>query len=101
MLSVCRSESGMPTYEYKCKKCGKLFELFHSINGKPEGCPKCGSKSLEIQISATAGFILKGAGFYQTEYKKTVDKPIEKKTSKMKKAEDKPKGKSIKEKKDA
>ena len=25
----------MPTYEYKCKRCGNVFEKFQSITAKP------------------------------------------------------------------
>jgi putative FmdB family regulatory protein len=40
----------MPTYAFKCRKCGKKFEEILSFkeyeNGKRK-CPKCGSGSLE------------------------------------------------------
>ncbi|UCG31409.1 MAG: zinc ribbon domain-containing protein [candidate division WOR-3 bacterium] len=37
----------MPTYEFKCKKCGKEFEEFTTISGKNKvKCPKCKSSSL-------------------------------------------------------
>ncbi len=36
----------MPTYEYRCEKCGEKFERFEHIadheNAKPQ-CPKCNS----------------------------------------------------------
>ena len=32
----------MPTYEYKCTKCGHRFEAIQSITADPlEHCPKC------------------------------------------------------------
>lgn len=35
----------MPTYEYKCKKCGNVFEVFHSMSADPvKSCPKCGGE---------------------------------------------------------
>ena len=40
----------MPTYEYKCKKCGKKFELVMSMSeheSKRAACPKCKSRTLE------------------------------------------------------
>ena len=59
----------MPTYEYVCSKCGHGFEEFQSINAKPlRSCPKCKGKVKRI-ISPSAGFILKGPGFYATEYR--------------------------------
>jgi putative FmdB family regulatory protein len=43
----------MPVYEYKCKKCGKIFESFRwaSEESTEEVCPKCGSKETERQLS--------------------------------------------------
>ena len=39
----------MPTYEYKCDKCGKRFSLVQSISShgsKPAVCPKCKSRKV-------------------------------------------------------
>jgi putative FmdB family regulatory protein len=59
----------MPTYEYKCKKCGHAFEVFHSMNSEPvKVCPKCGGEVKKL-ISAGSSPIFKGSGFYQTDYK--------------------------------
>jgi len=59
----------MPTYEYKCKKCGYKFEKFQGINDKYlEVCPRCGGR-LKRLIGAGSGIIFKGKGFYQTDYK--------------------------------
>jgi putative FmdB family regulatory protein len=45
----------MPTYEYRCKKCGKQFEVTLRIERhertKPK-CPKCGSRSNEQLFSS-------------------------------------------------
>lgn len=58
----------MPTYEYKCTKCGNLFELFQKMTAKPVAkCPKCGAKA-ERQLSGGAGLVFKGSGFYLTDY---------------------------------
>jgi putative FmdB family regulatory protein len=39
----------MPTYQYRCEKCGKRFERNETIPEheavKPQ-CPKCGSKNV-------------------------------------------------------
>jgi putative FmdB family regulatory protein len=57
----------MPTYEYECKKCGKRFEYFQSINdAKKTECEECKGE-LERLISAS-GFILKGGGWYKDLY---------------------------------
>ena len=39
----------MPTYGYRCQKCGKAFNVVESISehGKtPPKCPKCGSEKV-------------------------------------------------------
>jgi putative FmdB family regulatory protein len=60
----------MPTYEFKCNKCGHLFERFLSITDNSLGrCPICGHESKRL-ISSGAGLIFKGSGFYITDYKK-------------------------------
>ncbi|UCH84467.1 MAG: zinc ribbon domain-containing protein [Candidatus Latescibacterota bacterium] len=59
----------MPTYEYECTKCGNLFELEQRITERPrERCPECRGKVIRI-ISGGGGIILKGTGFYQTDYR--------------------------------
>jgi putative FmdB family regulatory protein len=58
----------MPTYEYRCPK-GHEFELFQRISDEPgAACPECG-EAAERQISAGAGFLFKGDGFYITDYR--------------------------------
>jgi len=58
----------MPTYEYKCPKCGSEFEAFQKITSKPGAkCPRCGAKATR-QMSAGAGLVFKGSGFYLTDY---------------------------------
>jgi putative FmdB family regulatory protein len=59
----------MPTYQYKCKKCGHLFEVFHSMSAEPiKICPKCKGPVKRL-IGPGSGPIFKGTGFYQTDYK--------------------------------
>lgn len=66
----------MPTYEYECSKCGKVFELFQSIKepprkklraGDPRPC-KCNAP-ISRRISTGGGLIFKGSGFYLTDYR--------------------------------
>lgn len=76
----------MPTYEYKCKKCGYEFEEFQSITAEPlKKCPECKGK-VERVISAGAGILFKGSGFYETDYRSSEYK---KKASEEKKSTDK------------
>jgi putative FmdB family regulatory protein len=82
----------MPTYEYKCKKCGNVFEVFHSMSAQPvKTCPKCGGEVKKL-IGSGAGTIFKGTGFYHTDYKNKVSKG--KKTETQKTSPPKPEPKS-------
>ena len=56
----------MPTYEWECKKCG-VISIFMPMGGEIKKCPHCG-KPVRRLLSA-CGFILKGSGFYQNDYK--------------------------------
>jgi putative FmdB family regulatory protein len=68
----------MPTYEYKCQKCGLKFERFQNIKEEPiRECPEC-SGSVKKMISAGAGIIFKGSGFYITDYRSENYKKAEK-----------------------
>jgi len=60
----------MPTYDYKCNGCNHSFEAFQSINEDPiRICPKCGQEKVQRLISAGAGLIFKGSGFYITDHR--------------------------------
>src|SRR3954468_17792230 len=61
----------MPTYEYRCPD-GHDFERFYrKISDAPSdvACPQCG-KIAERRMSAGAGLLFKGSGFYLTDYGK-------------------------------
>ena len=59
----------MPTYQYRCPECKYEFEEFQSINDDPlQTCPRCGKKPRRV-ITGGAGFLLKGSGFYSTDYR--------------------------------
>ena len=58
----------MPTYEYRCEK-GHEFEVFQRISEPPvEKCIHCGARA-ERLLSAGAGLLFKGSGFYITDYR--------------------------------
>jgi putative FmdB family regulatory protein len=60
----------MPTYEYECGACGHTLEELQDFADAPlKKCPKCQKKKLERLISGGAGFIFKGDGFYETDYR--------------------------------
>jgi len=60
----------MPLYEYRCAKCGDVFEVIQKFADAPltvhEGC----GGSVERLIS-TSGFNFKGSGWYVTDYAKS------------------------------
>jgi putative FmdB family regulatory protein len=59
----------MPTYDYRCTKCGHRFEVFHSIKDDTvRRCPKCRSKAVRVPAGG-AGLLFKGSGFYITDYR--------------------------------
>lgn len=69
----------MPTYEYKCLKCKKHFEAFQKMSDKPlSACIYCGEKVQRL-IGAGLGIIFKGNGFYETDYKRKKQAPVNKK----------------------
>ncbi len=61
----------MPTYEYECRACKRSFEVFQTmISGPVRKCPHCGKLRVKRLIGAGMGFLFKGSGFYETDYKK-------------------------------
>ncbi|MBI2897248.1 MAG: zinc ribbon domain-containing protein [Deltaproteobacteria bacterium] len=58
----------MPTYEYRCEACGHEFDEVQKITEPPvQRCPKCKKKKAHRLISQ-GNFILKGSGWYVTDY---------------------------------
>ena len=65
----------MPIYEYKCPKCG-VVEVMQGIKEKPlKKCPNCKAK-VERMISSSS-FVLKGSGWYATDYAKKSTPPTD------------------------
>jgi len=61
----------MPTYEYECSSCGHQLETIQNFSEAPlKKCPQCKKNKLERLISGGGGFIFKGDGFYETDYRK-------------------------------
>jgi len=61
----------MPTYEFRCP-LGHEFEIFYRSISRAEAqaaCPVCGQLA-ERMMSAGAGLVFKGSGFYLTDYGK-------------------------------
>jgi putative FmdB family regulatory protein len=59
----------MPIYEYRCEKCGKVFEVLQRFSDAPLKTHEACGGELEKLISHSA-FQLKGSGWYQTDYAK-------------------------------
>lgn len=65
----------MPTYEYRCEKCGNEFEAFQRMSdASVKKCPKCQGRVRRL-ISGGSGLIFKGSGFYITDYARKNAKP--------------------------
>lgn len=57
----------MPTYEYECPKCPRVFEVRQRITAPAlETCDRCGGPV--HRLLSAAPFILKGGGWYVTDY---------------------------------
>ena len=62
----------MPTYGYRCEKCGKEFDLWQRMSDPPgAACPACGGEGRRLFFPA--GIVFKGGGFYKTESRKGGD----------------------------
>lgn len=73
--TVSLSRCNMPIYEYKCSACGHRFEELQKFSDAPlVECPVCHKPALKKQITE-AGFVLKGTGWYQTDFKNEGSKP--------------------------
>jgi putative FmdB family regulatory protein len=59
----------MPIYAYKCSDCGHAKDVLQKISDDPlTVCPACGAAAFSKQVTA-AGFQLKGAGWYVTDFR--------------------------------
>jgi len=62
----------MPTYDYKCRECGKVFEVFRRFSELDEqvNCPNCGSEKTEMIFSVPhiEGETVAGSGYGKTEF---------------------------------
>jgi putative FmdB family regulatory protein len=56
----------MPTYEYRCTKCGEHLEVVQSFKDAPlTECPACAGALRKVY--SPVGIVLKGSGFYKTD----------------------------------
>lgn len=79
----------MPIYEYACKKCDHKLDALQKMSDDPlVDCPECGEPALRKLVSAPR-FRLKGAGWYETDFKKDNQKNVHKSDSEPAKTEKK------------
>jgi putative FmdB family regulatory protein len=69
----------MPTYDYKCKECGNVFEVFRRFSELDEqvNCPNCGSEKIDMVFSIPhiEGETVAGSGYGTTEFPPTNSEP--------------------------
>src|SRR4029453_2277605 len=83
----------MPTYEYECLKCKRVFEIRQRISEPAlKVCDVCGGEVRRL-LSA-APFILKGGGWYVTDYPSESRKQALQSEKSSEKSSEKPSDKS-------
>lgn len=79
----------MPIYEYKCRKCDKVYEEFQSIHDKPlKYCEVC--KGRLQKVFSSVGISFKGSGFYSNDSQKSKSPAAQTPAKKEVKPEPKP-----------
>lgn len=57
----------MPIYEYQCRNCGAEFEEWQKITDPVvQSCRSCGGEA--SRLISQSSFVLKGTGWYVTDY---------------------------------
>jgi len=66
----------MPTYDYKCKECGKVFEVFLRFSELDDqvNCPNCGSEKTErvFSIPYIEGKTVAGSGYGKLNFPQSI-----------------------------
>ncbi|HVA81541.1 MAG TPA: zinc ribbon domain-containing protein [Candidatus Binataceae bacterium] len=63
----------MPIYEYKCGKCGVVEVMQRITEPALKKCPNC-KRKVERLVSRSS-FVLKGTGWYASDYGKKTPEP--------------------------
>lgn len=66
----------MPIYEYECDGCHTVFEVRQKVSDPAPTAHSCGSDQVRRILSATS-FVLKGTGWYATDYGNRSNAPKE------------------------
>lgn len=77
----------MPTYEFKCAKCGWNVDIMLSMNSvntlPPPACEKCGEEMCRVFL--VGGVAFKGDGFYSSRRKRALKKELDRRTEEKQK----------------
>lgn len=58
----------MPTYDYRCSQCDRVFEVTRPMSASREAsCTSCGAPAK--RVFSPVGVAFKGTGFHNTDYK--------------------------------
>jgi putative FmdB family regulatory protein len=79
----------MPTYRYRCGKCGDELEVWQSFSDKPLARHNGGCGGKLAKVMSPAGIVLKGSGFYKTDNRRSGGSSSESKTDKTEKKDSK------------
>lgn len=75
ILQSKEREFTVPIYEYRCQSCGSVKEMMQKISDPaPDSCPSCAQGPM-IKLMSKTGFILKGTGWYVTDFRDSNKKP--------------------------
>lgn len=66
MVGGNKKEDIMPIYEFKCKKCDKVYELKRKVGHDIAICPVC--KHIMDKLISASNFRLKGKGWARDGY---------------------------------
>lgn len=67
----------MPLYDFKCKKCNTVFEVFKfKYDEEKPVCPNCNTNEYITMVYGKTGVIFNASGFYETDYKRKDNKNI-------------------------
>ena len=70
----------MPIYEFRCNKCSQDVELLMKMSDPPPAnCPSCHTEGSLIKRISKTSFVLKGGGWYETDFKTPPAPPVSKK----------------------
>jgi putative FmdB family regulatory protein len=57
----------MPTYQYRCAKCGEQFEVWQSIHDDSLTLHDADCGGALSKVMGVTGIVLKGSGFYRND----------------------------------